>query len=66
MSDRIVCTEEERLALEAVSSSVHYNDGRYSVAVPLKEGRPCLPNNRQVIESRLRSNERNLKKKGFV
>ena len=63
VSDRVVCTEEERLALKAVSSSVHYNDERYSVAVPWKEGRPCLPNNRHVGESRLRSTERNLKKK---
>ena len=34
VSDRIVCTEEERLALETVSSSVRYSDGRYSVTVP--------------------------------
>lgn len=66
VSDRIVCTDEERMALEAISSSFFYNDGRYSVAVPWKEQRPCLPNNRQVAESRLRSTEKNLKKKGFV
>ena len=66
VSGRIVCTKEERLALETVSSSVRYSDGRYSVAVPWKEQRPCLPNNLQVAESRLRSTERNLKKKGFV
>ena len=62
----IVCTEEEKLALEKVSSSVHYNNGRYSIAVPWKEQRPQLPNNRQVAESRLCSTERNLKKKEFV
>ena len=45
VSDRIVCTDKERSALEAVSSSVHYNDRRYSVAVPWKEERPCLPHN---------------------
>ena len=67
VSGRIVCTKEERLALETVSSSVRYSDGRYSVAVPWKEQRPCLPNNLQVAESRLRSTERNLKKsKGLV
>ena len=57
----IVCTEEEKLALEKVSSSVRYNNKRYSVAVPWKEERPQLPNNRQVAESRLCSTERNLK-----
>ena len=62
----IVCTEEEKLALEKVSSSVRYNNKRYSVAVPWKEERPQLPNNRQVAESRLCSTERNLKKKEFV
>ena len=52
--------------LEAVSSSVRNNEGRYNVAVPWKERRPCLPNSRQVAESRIRSAERNLKKKVFV
>lgn len=50
VSDRVVCTEEERSALEAMISSVHYNDGRYSVAILCKERRPCLLNNRQVAE----------------
>ena len=63
VSGRIVCTKEERLALETVSRSVRYSDGRYSVAVPWKEQRPCLPNNLKVAESRLHSTERNLKKK---
>ena len=62
----IVCTQEEKLALEKVSSSVRYNNGRYSIAVPWKEQRPQLPNNRQVAESRLCNTERNLKKKEFV
>ena len=66
LCDRIVCTEEEKVTLEKVSSSVRYNNGRYSVAVPWKEQRPQLPNNRQMAESRLLSTERNLKKKEFV
>ena len=61
-----MCTEEEKVALEKVSSSDRYNDGRYSIAVPWKEQRPQLPNNRQVAEFRLCSTERNLKKKEFV
>ena len=44
LCDRIVCAEEEKVALEKVSSSVCYNSGRYSVAVPLKKQKPQLPN----------------------
>ena len=54
------------MALEKVSSSVRYNNGRYSVPVPWKKQRPQLPSNRQMAESRLLSTERNLKKKEFV
>ena len=63
---RVVCTEEERSTLEAMISSVHYNDGRYNVAILWKERRPCLLNNRQVAESRPHSTERDLKKKRFI
>ena len=62
LNDRVVCTEEERLALEKVTSSVCYNGERYSVAVPWKGQRPQLPDNRQMAESRLLSTEKNLKK----
>ena len=37
LCDRIVCTEEENVALEKVSSSVRYNNGRYSFGVPWKK-----------------------------
>ena len=66
LNDRVVCTEEERLALEKVSSSVCYNGERYSVAVPWKGQRPQLPDNRQMAESRLLSTEKDLKKKEIV
>ena len=66
LTDRVVCTEEERLALEKVSSSVCYNGERYSVAVPWKGQRPQPPNNRHMAESHLLSKEKNLKKKAIV
>jgi len=66
LCDQIVCTEEEKVALKKVSSSVRYNNGRYSVAVPWKEQRAQLPNNWKMAESRLLSTKRNLKKKEFV
>ena len=62
LNDRVVCTEEERLALDKVSSSVCYNGERYSVAVPWKGHRPQLPNNRQMAESHLLSTEKQLMK----
>ena len=61
-----MCTEEERLALEKVSSSVCYKGERYSVAVPWKGQRAQLPDNRHMAESRLLSTEKNLKKKEIV
>ena len=61
-----MCTDEEKVALEKVSRSVRYNNERYSVAVPWKEQRPWLPNNRQMAESCLLSTEKSLKKKEFV
>ena len=57
LCDRIVCTEEENVASEKVSSSVRYNNGRYSVAVPWKKQRAQLPNHRQMAESRLLTTE---------
>ena len=60
-----MCTEEEKVASEEVSSSVRYNNGRYSSAVPWKEQRPQPPNNRQMAEFRLLNTEGNLKKKEF-
>ena len=66
LNDRVVCTEEEILALEKVSSSVCYNGKRYSVAVPWKRQRPQLPDNLQMAESRLLTTEKNLKKKEIV
>ncbi|XP_074629536.1 uncharacterized protein LOC141887142 [Acropora palmata] len=61
-----MCTEEEILALEKVSSSVCYKGERCSVAVPWKGERHQLPDNRHMAESRLLSTEKNLKKKEIV
>lgn len=42
LCDRIICTEEEKVALAKVSSSLRYNNGRYSVAVPWKSAMESL------------------------
>jgi len=63
--DLTVCAEEEQLALQKVSF-VHYNNGRYRIAVPCKEQSLQLPNNLEMAELRLCSTERNRKKSEFV
>ena len=61
-TDRLVLTEEERLALNKVIDSLKYEKGRYCVAVPWKDEKPKLPDIKPMALSRLRSTERNLKK----
>ena len=64
--DRLVLTEEERLALTKVKDSLKYENGRYCVAVPWKDDKPELPETKPMAMSRLRSTERNLKKNSRV
>jgi len=61
-TDRLVLTEEERIALNKVKDSLRYEKGRYSVAVHWKDEKPELPDTKPMALSRLRSTERNLKK----
>ena len=42
-TDRLVLTEEERLALNKVKHSLQYEKRRYRVAVPWKTEKPELP-----------------------
>ena len=64
--DPIVCTEDEKIALQKVSGSINYNNGKYCIAVPWKEQRPTLLHNRQMALSRLCNTEQNLRKNAFV
>ena len=61
-TDRLVLTEEERLALNKVKDSLKYEKGRYRVAVPWKDEKSELPDTKPMALSRLRSTEKNLKK----
>jgi len=65
-TDRLVLTQEERLALNKVKHSLKYEKGRYRVAVPWKDEKPKLPDTKPMALSRLRSTERNLKKDDSV
>ena len=61
-------TEEESVALKKHEESISY-DGttcRYKVAVPWKDRRPKLQNNRKAAISRLCSTEKKLKKHEFA
>ena len=61
-TDRLVHTEDERIALNKVKDSLRYKKGRYSVAIPWKDEKPELPDTKPMTLSYLRSTERNLKK----
>jgi hypothetical protein len=55
---------DEKAALTSVNDSLQFNDGRYSVGIPWKEGELNLVNNFDVAMSRLRSQEKSLTRKG--
>ena len=61
-----VMTEEERAALEKVKNSCKIVEERYQVGVTWKRGQPNLPDNRAMVQSRLVSTEKNLKKNAVV
>ena len=48
--------------LRGVSSSIQFKNGHYVVAVPWRNERPSLPNNRPLAEKRLESTEQKLEK----
>ena len=65
-TDRLVLTEEERLALNKVKDSLKYEKGRYHIAVPWKNEKSELPDTKLMALSHLRSTERNLKKDDYA
>ena len=64
----IVHTAEDREALKKVKESISHNSAtsRYKIAIPWKENRPKLPDNKNNALSRLGSTERKLKKDEIV
>ena len=64
--DKLVLTEEEKLALIKVQESLKYENGRYCVGVPWKEDKLELPDTKPMALSRLQSTEKNLKKNDRV
>ena len=65
-NDVDILTESEKKALDLVSESLLYQNGRYQVAVPWKDDKPKLPDNRSMATSRLHSTEKKLLQNEFV
>jgi hypothetical protein len=63
-----VHTAEDKEALKKVKESISHNSAtsRYKIAIPWKENRPKLPDNKNNALSRLGSTERKLKKDEIV
>ena len=59
---RPVMTPDESAAWRKVSKSMKLENDHYVVAVPWRDDRPSLPNNRPLAEKRLESTERKLTK----
>ena len=57
-------TAEERAAVEQVAETLEFENGRYKIGVPWKEGEPKLINSYDVALARLKSQEKSLKRKG--
>ena len=55
-------TSDESVAWHKVSTSIQFENGHYVVAIPWRNERPSLPNNRPLAEKRLESTERKLEK----
>ena len=60
--DQPILNPDEQRALEQVEKSLKYMDGRYQVALPLKENVPGLPYNCDMALCRLYNTERRLLK----
>ena len=52
-NDVNVLTENEKRALDMVTESLLYENGRYQISVPWKEDKPSLPDNRPMAISPL-------------
>ena len=56
-------TVEEAAAVKQAADTLQFNNGRYKVGIPWKDGEPRLADNYQAALMRLKSQEKTLKKK---
>ena len=57
-------TVEEKVAMTKVEETLTFENGRYTVGIPWREGEPRLGNNYDAALGRLQSQEKSLKRKG--
>ena len=57
-------TVEEKVAITKVAETLTFENGRYTVGIPWREGEPRLGNNYDAALGRLQSQEKSLKRKG--
>ena len=57
-------TVEEKVAMTKVAETITFENGRYTVGIPWREGEPRLGNNYDAALGRLQSQEKSLKPKG--
>ena len=55
---------DDTRALDQVTETLQYSDGRYEVGIPWKEGEPKLEGNYEAAFTRLKSQEKSLARKG--
>ena len=51
--ERKMMSVQDKRALKIFEESAHLVNGHYQIAIPCKQGQPCMPNNRRLAEQRL-------------
>jgi hypothetical protein len=61
-SERYCMSSNDRQLMQQARETMEYSNGRYTVAIPWKDGGPELPNNYEMAAKRLENTERRLLK----
>ena len=64
--DDVCHSVEDRRVLNLWESDIKLENGHYTLPIPWKQGRPCLPNNKYIAMSRLESQVKRLNKNGLL
>ena len=59
-------TVEEKAAMTKVTETLTFENGRYTIGIPWREGEPKLGNSYEAALVRLKSQEKALKRKGTI
>ena len=61
-SEKLSFSREERQFLKPLETKIRLKDGHYSMSLPFRQNRPCLPNNKTLALHRLRHLRKRLDK----